>query len=239
MNRNTVIVVILIVGAVLIVPGLLNSNQYHDLENEIPRFVTHEFTQLEKIAQISKFRSGAGHDFSDKTETCRSMKHYYAPKPEHINNEIEIYSPVDGSIAGLWENGRWEQGADAYQIYIEPEDHPAFTIRLFHVIIDGLEVGDQVEAGQLLGHAYMSDPVLAQVGHDFDIAVSVRTQEGRRFISYFEVLTDEIFQAYRDRGATTRTQFIITKEERDTNPLTCDGEWFSAQDNDANWVQLD
>lgn len=92
---------------------------------------------------------------------------------------------------------------------------------------------------QLLGYAHMSNLAHDQIAHDFDIAVSVRTPGGPRFISYFEIMTDEVFQAYRDRGATTRNQFIITKEERDADPLTCDGEWFTAQDNDANWVQLD
>ena len=238
MNRNAVIIaVIVIAGAALIAPRFLDSNQFHDLEDETPRFVTHEFTQLEKIGQISKFRSGAGHDFSDDSETCRSMKHYYAPKPEHINNEIEIYSPVDGFIVEMWEDQRGEESATDHQVHIQSEEYPAFTIRLFHVIIDDLNVGDEVEAGQFLGYAYMADQN-DHVANDFDIAVHVRTRDGRRYIPYFDILSDEVFQAYIDRGATSRAQFIITKEERDANPLSCDGEWFTTSGSDADWVQL-
>lgn len=237
MNRKTVIIaIIIVVGAVLVAPRFLNSNQIHDLDDDIPRLVTHEFTQLEKIGQISKFRSGAGHSFTDDSESCRSMKHYYAPKQEHIDNDIEIYSPVDGTIVELWEDQRGEESATDYQIHIKSEKYPAFTVRLFHIMTDN-KVGDKVQAGQLLGYAYMADNT--QVAHDFDIAVHVNTREGRRYISYFDVMTDEVFQAYIDRGATSRTQFIITKEYRDAHPLTCDGEWFTEPTVDNDWVGLE
>ena len=239
MNRNTgIIAIILVAGAVLIAPRFLDSNQFHDLDDETPRFVAHEFTQLYKIEQISKFRSGAGHDFSDDSESCRSMKHYYAPYPEYINNDIEIYSPVDGEIVELWEENP-EEGVTDHQVHIKSEEYPAFTIRLFHIIIDDLKVGDKVEAGEHLGYAFMSRLPDDQVAHDFDIAVHVRTQEGRRYVPYFDILTDQVFQAYVDRGATSRAQFTITKEERDAHPLTCDGEWFTEPSVDDDWVQLD
>ncbi len=238
MRRNTVILaVILVAGVALIAPRFLDSNQFHDLDDETPRFVTHEFTQLYKIEQISKFRSGAGHDFSDDSESCRSMKHYYAPYPEYIDNDIEVYSPVDGAIVELWGENP-ETGVTDYQVHIKSEEYPAFTIRLFHIILDDLKVGDKVEAGQHLGYAFMSRLPDDQVAHDFDIAVHVRTQNGRRYVSYFEILTDEVFQAYIDRGATSRAQFTITKEERDDHPLSCDGEWFDGTDPLEAWVQL-
>ncbi len=239
MKRNTVILtLILVAGAVLIAPKFLDSNQFHDLDDETPRFVTHEFTQLYKIETISKFRSGAGHDFSDDSESCRSMKHYYAPYPEYIDNDIEVYSPVDGEIVELWMENPEEDITD-YQVHIKSEEYPAFTIRLFHIIIDDLKVGDKVEAGEHLGYAFMSRLLDDQVAHDFDIAVYVRPQEGRRYVHYFHILTDQVFQAYIDRGATSRNQFAITKEYRDANPLSCDGEWFTEPSVDDDWVQLD
>lgn len=240
MNRNKVILaVILIAGAALLAPRFLNGkDQFHDLDDETPRFVTHEFTQLFKIEQISKFRSGAGHDFSDDSESCRSMKHYYAPYPEYIDNDIEIYSPVDGEIVELWMENPEEDIID-YQVHIKSEEYPVFTIRLFHIMIDDLKVGDKVEAGEHLGYAFMSRLPADQVAHDFDITVHVRTQEGRRYVPYFDILTDDVFQAYIDRGATNRAQFTITKEYRDAHPLSCDGEWFTEPTVDYDWVKLD
>ena len=43
----------------------------------VPRFVNTNYIDLENIFQISKFRSSAGHDYSDDIERCRSMKHYF------------------------------------------------------------------------------------------------------------------------------------------------------------------
>ena len=40
-------------------------------------------------------------------------------------------------------------------------------------------------------------------------------------LSYFDVITDEVFEEYKDRGAAEREQFIISKEERDEAPLNC------------------
>ena len=51
-------------------------------------------------------------------------------------------------------------------------------------------------------------------------------------------MTPELFESYRARGAESTDQFIITKEERDANPLTCDGEWFTGNDPLKGWVQL-
>ena len=48
--------------------------------NGIPQFVSTNVMDLVNISQISKFRSGAGHDYSDDFESCRSMKHYFIPK---------------------------------------------------------------------------------------------------------------------------------------------------------------
>lgn len=238
MNRNTIIIaIILIASTVLIAPKLLQGNQFHNLDHETPQFVTHDFTQLYKIDQISKFRSGAGHDFSDHTESCRSMKHYYNPKPEYMDDNIEIYSPVDGTIAELWEENPRE-GVSDYQIHIRSREHPAFTIRLFHIKIKDLKVGDKVSAGEHIGYAYMSRLPDGQVAANFDIAVHVRTTQGRRYIPYFDILTDEAFQAYIDRGATSREQFTISKEYRDANPLSCDGEWFTEPTVEYDWVQL-
>ena len=49
----------------------------YDLSKGIPQIIDNDWINLDKIAQISKFRSGAGHDYSDDFERNRSMKHYF------------------------------------------------------------------------------------------------------------------------------------------------------------------
>ncbi len=83
------------------------ADRYYDIDTfGVPKLVTHDITQLEKVNMISKFRSGTGHDYSDGYETCRSMKHYYAPYEKYIkNHEIKVYAPVDGVIHSVVDEG--------------------------------------------------------------------------------------------------------------------------------------
>jgi hypothetical protein len=51
------------------------SQETYDLNsNGIPRFVQADYIELAKIGQISRFRSGVGHEYSDAIEFCRSMQ---------------------------------------------------------------------------------------------------------------------------------------------------------------------
>ncbi len=43
-------------------------------------------------------------------------------------------------------------------------------------------------------------------------------------ISFFDVMTDEVFAEYLARGIESRSQMTITKEERDANPVACSSE---------------
>ncbi|HQG47230.1 MAG TPA: hypothetical protein PLG50_16345, partial [bacterium] len=47
-------------------------------------------------------------------------------------------------------------------------------------------------------------------------------------ISYFEVMSDALFQRYQARGLIRRSDVIISREERDAAPLVCSGESFTA-----------
>ncbi|OGE64170.1 hypothetical protein A3J13_02735 [Candidatus Daviesbacteria bacterium RIFCSPLOWO2_02_FULL_36_8] len=195
-------------------------------ENNLPKFVTADFIDLDRVERISKFRSGQGHDFSQGTgETCRSMKHYffplnhegfdpnnYIPKEPYVN----IYSPVDGVVSDIKE----EQIKLGVQIYLEPNNYSGYFVRLFHIYPrEGLKKGDKLSAGEKLGY------IGANQGTD--VAVDVRSIKGHKFVSYFEVMNDEVFQKYKEKGASSRDDFIITKEYRDSDPLKCNGEQFA------------
>jgi len=227
--------------------GILNGNKgecaEYDLDTKnIPQFVEKDFTQLSKIEKISKFRSGFGHSYTDGNETCRSMKHYYNPFQEFRNNNmVEIYSPVDGIITSVVNDGHGASiGLNNKEIQIKPDDQPAFIFILFHcdIISVAIASGKRVQAGELLGYGRLYYDDLQQYVTSFDIAVSVNTPAGMRLISYFDVLTDQVFNEYVSRGANARSDFVITREARDASPLQCNGETFLNIGNLENWVTL-
>ncbi|MBI4175273.1 M23 family metallopeptidase [Candidatus Berkelbacteria bacterium] len=213
-------------------------------EQALPQFIEHDFIELDKVTSISKFRSGAGHDYSQGTdETCRSMKHYFTPQramgkdiadwvslPDPAT-AIKIVSPVSGRIIQISS----EQTPIGRQIHIRPTSQPDFVIRLFHVFpADGIEVGTDLVAGQLVGSIHADQGT--------DIAVEVNHWGSTQNFSYFAVMPDDLFSAYQERGVTSRTDLIISREERDANPLECDGEQFTQNDDadptSGNYVYL-
>jgi hypothetical protein len=216
---------------------------YDIAHDGIPKFVKKDFTQLAKIEKISKFRSGEGHDFSDGFETCRSMKHYYSVYEGYrLNNVVEIRSPVAGDIVSISNDGHGASiGLNNKQIQIRPDGQPAFVIRIFHCDLASSAIcaGKRLKVGELLGHARLYYEDLGEHAGSFDIAVFVNTPDGRRLISYFNTLSDAAFSAYTARGVTSRQDFIITQEERDADPLQCNGEEFMNSGNLGNWVMLD
>jgi hypothetical protein len=223
--------------------GVRGSCPTYDVSRDaVPKFVRKDFTQLGKIEKISKFRSGEGHDFSDAFESCRSMKHYYSVYEGYrLNNVVEIHSPVAGDIVSISNDGHGASiGLNNKQIQIRPDGQPAFVIRLFHCDLASSAIcaGKRVKAGELLGHARLFYEDLGEHAGSFDIAVFVNTPNGRRLISYFDTMSEVAFSAYTARGVASRQDFIITKEERDADPLQCNGEEFMNSGNLDNWVML-
>ena len=189
------------------------------------QFIQADFVDLSKIYSISKFRSGEGHDFSGGGETCRSMKHYFTPqidvtlKPEKAADgrsippqpdgvhDIDIYSPVDGKITDITE----ERLPVGEQIYIQPDAAKSYTVRLFHVYkSSGIAKGTTVKAGQKIGviSGYSTTDIALDAGNN-------------KYVSYFDAMPDSLFAAYQKRGATTRDDFIFSKEYRDAHPIPC------------------
>jgi len=207
------------------------------------KFVDEDFTDLGKVREISLFRSGEGHDYSDFCESCRSMKHYFAPYSGYVfNDTIEIYSPVDGTITAINTEMHGDTGSGINkQVHIRSTDFMDYTFVLFHMDLtpEANSLGKAVQAGDLLGHAHMYNSSIPEYSHDFDIAVSVSTIYGQRYISYFEVMTDTLFADYEARGAVAATNFVITSSQRDAAPMTCDGETFTNTSSLNDWFVLD
>jgi hypothetical protein len=177
--------------------------------------VTADYIELVRISSISKFRSGIGHDYSDDYESCRSMKHYFVPK----SYPVKIFSPVSGTVDYL--TPEWA----GTQVGIRAGNR---VFIIFHVnVFASLQVGDAVAAGQQIG---------THIGSQTYSDIAVR--EGNRLLSYFQVMTDSVFQAYRNRGVSSRDDLIISKEARDADPLTCSGEDIVSPGNLPNWINL-
>jgi hypothetical protein len=207
-----------------------------------PRFVSTDFTELAKIEEISLFRSSAGHDYSDACESCRSMKHYFAPYAAFLENGVvAVRSPVDGTVVEVSPEGHGASiGLENKQVRIRSAAHPRYTFILFHVDVASAAVtpGAYVLAGQLIGHARLVYPDLMEVAHDFDIAVRYHSLFGDRYVSWFDVMTDSLFLAYQARGVGSRSDLILTADQRDADPLTCMGETFTSTGMLPAWFVL-
>jgi hypothetical protein len=171
------------------------------------------YIDLSKIERISRFRSTVGHSYTDGSETCRSMKHYYQPKLTVDWTSVDIFSPASGTLWGIAPDG-----AFGMRLVLRPRDFQALQVQLFHVTPDpGIVINSWVDAGQHIGRHAASNTMS-------DIAMSIGPKEGGRLISYFQVMTDGVFAQYAARGVASREAMIITKEQRDGDPVPCVGE---------------
>lgn len=193
----------------------------------VPKFIGSDYIELAKIARMSRFRSGIGHDYSDDVERCRSMKHYFQPRGDVDWGTVSIFGPVAGKVSEM----RLETTFGT-QMQIVPNEQPAMTIIIFHVRPEAaLAVGSAVTPGQRLG-THIGSQTMS------DIAIRVQTPRGARFVSYFDAMSDSLFQGYVARGVATRSAMIVSASERDANPLSCVGEQFQGQGSLPNWINL-
>lgn len=233
---------------VLLAVGILSSGGPPNVDyNNLPRFIDDDFIDLTKIQSISKYRSGSGHDYSyGSGETCRSLKHYYNTKQTSASNDyknshqglppgftkeeaIPIYSPVDGKLVSI----NSEQVPIGEQLDIRVTQYPKLLVRLFHIYkLPDIREGQTVTAGQPLGY-------IGQY-QNTDIAVFVRRGFTKTdYFSYFDLMTDQLFANYQARGVKDRDSLIISRAERDSNPLDCDGERFLGRpDNPDDFIFL-
>ena len=116
--------------------------------NALAGLVTHDYMDITYVDRISKFRSGAGHDFSydpfpisigfyetetDPTETNRSMKHYFEPGSAYRgdNGTVPLYAPFQGSIYRVSNEGH-DSGFVNKQVWIQSAADPDVFAIIFH-----------------------------------------------------------------------------------------------------------
>ncbi len=119
-----------------------------------PQLIQSHVTDIEKLEEISKFRSGAGHDFSydpsftyageyfgatDATEPASSMKHYLAPYAPHLGDAatVPIYAPFDSVITRVTEEtNAGDPTIVNKRIELTSVDYPDYMMVLFHINLD-------------------------------------------------------------------------------------------------------
>ncbi|MDM7926492.1 MAG: hypothetical protein QUS35_10800 [bacterium] len=196
--------------------------------NGIPRFVTVHAVDISRMSRISRFRSGVGPDVSDDFERCRSMLHYFEPRPGFNPEDLIVVSPVDGTVSGI------ESGERGSRLSIRSSEYPDFEFRLSGLLPSGeIRTGTSVSSGRGIGTFWSGDRAVS-------IAVAVRTPSGTRLVSLFDVQTvsDSLFAPLRDCEAPATPSFIISREERDSHPLVCEGDSLSGTGGPEDWVSL-
>lgn len=251
------------------IPEITDESDTQPLNNQVdlsnlPKFVHHNFIELDKISKISKFRSATGHDFSNginETGSCRSMKHYFEPigiddafwqkmKKGKVSKSdfptVKYFAPVPGIIVDMRPATNMF-GDQENQFILQSTEYPNINFLFFHVITDeNLQLGSKVEAGDFLG--------TISPGNSGEIGVSVNLHSNEQLVSFFELIDNSVFSKYQARGVKSRQDFIISKEERDKKPLKCDpddpekfiGNWLTSNKEEYdtwsmgldNWVFL-
>ncbi len=189
--------------------------------------VTANPVEFDKIYAISKFRSAAGHDYSNTWdgETCRSMKHYFnigrsepgttMPVRSYSTADspnIKIFAPFDGTISSI----ESEQTPIGKQVHIRSKNFPSFSVRLFHIdLLPNLGTGSEVKSGEQVGTIGPKD------GTDVSVE-GIVLFKGSVDLSVFELMTDQAFAPYAGAGFK-KDDFIISRKYRDEHPLKCGG----------------
>lgn len=224
-----------------------------------PEFVSSNVTDLALIEEISKFRSGAGHDFSydptfpfgstDSSEPPSSMKHYFAPYTFHSGDQhsVPVYAPFAGEITRVTDESN---GADVNKrVEIRSSAYPEYTLIIFHIKLNTAypQILDDWPAEFWPSHQeddtdystliVASGDLLGYAdmrdSHDFDVAVLFTDTDGARYwISYFDLMPDSLFSNYTDRGVA-RADLSISKADRLATPV----EGWGGR-NEDDWVSL-
>ncbi|GEM_PF-2281853 len=236
-------------------------------QSQPPPKLMANFMDINKVKQISKYRSCAGHTVvpQDGREMKRNMKHYIEVYPEFRKEEtVELYSPYDGYVsliradmADKLEGEIWIAPERGPGNFFPPFDLWTFSFEHMQPRKD-LKTGSKVKTGELVGYA--SFLVKERTEATFDVIYgTMGLRMGKLdnwnspfgdLDSIFNHMSDEVFAQYQKRGIT-RENIIVSKEERDQNPCTYrdqgpldrkdrkdPGPYFENSGDPANWIKL-
>jgi len=198
--------------------------------NAAQGFITASPVDLNQVAAFTKFRSCAGHDYEGTStpgvhETDRSMKHYVEPLPQYqgTTDQFGIHAPFNGTIDYLIppaldaaETGTLRGGSvwmnvpgtrtseDGVTVYL--------TAQIGHIYpLAGLQQGDQVEAGQLLGYGALNG------GNELDLVIRSEPGSQEYLYSFIGSMSPALLAQYADHGVTPGN-VIVSEAYRDAHP---------------------
>ncbi|MBQ77467.1 MAG: hypothetical protein CL692_02675 [Cellvibrionales bacterium] len=226
-----------------------------------PDLIQTNLTDLHYIEEISKFRSGAGHEFyydatfpfgaTDSSEPPSSMKHYLSPFDQYkdsngTNDLIPIYAPFTGNISRVTNESCC--GHINKRVEIQSLDNSAYTLIIFHINLNEtypqiyndwpahlwsahLPDDSEYETVSVIAGDLLGYADLRGV-NDFDIAVLWEDGVDRYWVSYFELLATAVEDEYLRRSVAI-DELTISQSARLAEPVT----WWGGR-NDDDWVLL-
>lgn len=233
MNKKSKIILIICFVSSASVAGVLSFvflPAFLDSLGPVPQFVNEDWIELDKIANISKYRSTIGHGYPDDN-SLTSSKHYFNPKSTYgnTNDTIKVYSSVNTKVTKIeWEQHRLSDGTiQGKQIHLQSIEHPSIIFVYFHLNIEptGLQINQELIAGQWIGYSDCRE------GSNTDIAI----YRGGETISWFEIITDSLFSVYNTRGIANRS--LMIKTDSQVAESATNGYNFSNSD-PTDWVDL-
>lgn len=192
------------------------------------KFITHNPLDLSQIRGFSKYRSCAGHDFRDpaavsgkKEATPRSMKHYIKVRSDLSgkNGIVKALAPFDGKIYEIDDDNG---GPGDQAIWLTPDSISPrqWQFIFYHIaLIDGLEEGSKVKAGQIIGTANLKRAP-GQETDNFDMAVKFMRPLRRPAVDApFSHMAANVLDEFGKYGIT-ENDVNVSEKERDANPCT-------------------
>ena len=234
---------VLIIGLITLIFASIKYNESLD-----PPELVANFVDINKVSKISKFRSCTGHTTipQDGKEMKRNMKHYITLYLEYKKeNVVEVYAPYDGYIALILNEEIWVAPVRKSLLNILPINQWMFNV--IHVKPkEGLAVGSQVKAGELIGFGTFLqypefDPGLDEVYGMMHIPpkkIDNWNSPYGKLHSIFNHMSKEVLAEYEQKGVTQKN-IIISQEERDRDPCVYrDGGPYFENSGSSDWVEL-
>ncbi|MFA5052248.1 MAG: hypothetical protein WC544_04315 [Patescibacteria group bacterium] len=182
-----------------------------------PPTITANFIDPSKVDRISKFRSCQGHVVvpQDGSETKRNMKHYLMIQEAYQGKQVEVYAPYDSTVSIRELSNQDLEGEISFAV-----NGSDWSMSILHlVVLDTLKNGDEVKAGDLVGHIPDKgiDLVYSAGGEGVKMIDGWESPYGA-LDSVFNHMSDAAFSQWLGDNVRDRSDLIYTKEFRDANP---------------------
>lgn len=222
MEKKVKIIGLLILIGTASVFGILFIPTLIDSFGPVPQFASHDWIELEKFGNVSKYHSTVGHGYpGDDNPT--SDKHYFFQYDcfNDTTTNVSVYAPANVKVVKIEDETHVLVNGEkaGKQIHLQSIEHPSIIFVFFHqnIAVSGIQLWQVLNAGDLISHCDLRESVST------DIAV----YRGLNTISWFQVLTATLMATYESRGITLQN---IIKTDEQIAQSQADGYSFSNSD---------